>query len=89
MAAFQQGIDWLWNIDPYAGLLISRHRTGLWRSRYGSVAYPAGGSARALTPEVEAFIAMNEERQERALASADRARFLVNYRKRPIGAAFY
>lgn len=79
LAAFQQGIDWLWNIDPYAGLLISRHRTGLWRSRYGSVAYPAGGSARVLTPEIEAFIAMNEERQERALASEDRARFLVNY----------
>ena len=79
LAAFQGGLDWLWNIDPYAGLLISRHRTGLWRSRYGSVAYPAGGSARVLTPEVEAFIAFNEQKQEAALASLDRARFLVNY----------
>ena len=79
LAAFQGGLDWLWGIDAYAGLLISRHHTGLWRNRYGSVAYPASGSARVLTPEVEAFIAYNEHRQETALASLDRAQFLVNY----------
>jgi len=79
LAAFQGGLDWLWGIDPYAGLLISRHRTGLWRNRYGSVAYPASGSARVLTPDVEAFIAFNEHKQETALATLDRAQFLVNY----------
>ena len=79
LAAFQGGLDWLWSIDAYAGLLISRHRTGLWRNRYGSVVYPASGSARVLTPEVEAFIAFNEHKQETALATLDRAQFLVNY----------
>ena len=79
LAAFQGGLDWLWGIDAYAGLLISRHRTGLWRNRYGSVAHPAGGSARVLTPEVEAFIAFNEHKQEVAMGALDRARFLVNY----------
>ncbi len=78
LAAFQGGLDWLWSIDPYAGLLISRHRTGLWRNRYGAVAFPPP-PARVLTPEVEAFITYNEQKQEAALASLDRARFLVNY----------
>ena len=40
LIAFQGGLDWLWGIDLYAGLLVSRHRTGLWRNRYGAVAYP-------------------------------------------------
>ena len=30
LAAYQWAIDWLTDIDPYAGALISRHRTGLW-----------------------------------------------------------
>ena len=79
LKAFQGGLDWLWDIDPYAGLLISRHRTGLWRNRYGSVAFPPPPPARVLTPEVEAFIAFNEHKQEEALASLDRVQFLVNY----------
>ncbi|MDO9441631.1 MAG: DUF3891 family protein [Beijerinckiaceae bacterium] len=80
LAAFQGGLDWIWDIDSYSGLLVSRHRTGLWRNRYGSVTYPpASASARVLTQEVEDFIARNELKQETALAGLDRSRFLVNY----------
>ena len=79
LAAFQGGLDWLWGIDPYAGLLVSRHRTGLWRNRYGAVAYPPAPPPRVLSPEVEAFIASNEAKQETALAALDRAQVLVNY----------
>jgi hypothetical protein len=80
LAAFQGGLDWIWGIDPYAGLLVSRHRTGLWRNRYNAVTYPAASaSVRVLTPDVEDFIARNELKQETELATHDRARFLVNY----------
>jgi len=79
LAAFQGGLDWLWGIDPYAGLLVSRHRTGLWRRRYGAVGFPPASPQRVLTPEVEEFVAHNERKQEAALASLDAARFRVNY----------
>src|SRR5262245_16219952 len=31
LAAYQWGLDWMTDIDPYAGLIVSMHRTGLWR----------------------------------------------------------
>ncbi|MDB5643689.1 MAG: hypothetical protein JWN07_3006 [Hyphomicrobiales bacterium] len=79
LAAFQGGLDWLWGIDAYAGLLVSRHRTGLWRNRYGAVAHPPAPPPRVLTGEVEDFIAHNERKQEDAIAALDGARFRVNY----------
>lgn len=79
LAGFQSGLDWIWGIDAYAGLLVSRHRTGLWRSRYGAVAHPAPPPPRKLPPEGEEFVARNEAKQEAALAGLDRTRFLVNY----------
>ena len=79
LGAFQGGLDWLWGIDAYAGLMVSRHRTGLWRNRYGAVAYPQGSGSRALSADTEAFVAHNEAKQEAALAALDRKQFLVNY----------
>jgi hypothetical protein len=77
--AYQGAIDWLWNIDAYAGLLISRHRTGLWQQRYGAIAYPPLRASGSSNPDVAAFIERNEARQEEALASLDRNEFAVNY----------
>ena len=34
LEAYQWAIDWVSGIDPYAGLLVNRHRTGLWAERY-------------------------------------------------------
>ncbi len=31
LKSFQWCIDWLTDIDPYSGLIVSMHRTGLWR----------------------------------------------------------
>ena len=42
--AFEWAIDWMTRIDPYSGLLLSKHRTGLQRGRYGGV----GGGPRHL-----------------------------------------
>ena len=49
--AFEWAIDWMTRIDPYSGLLVSTHRTGLQRGRYDKMtriqnlqhAEPAGG----------------------------------------------
>lgn len=79
LAAFQRGIDWLSGIDAYAGALISRHRTGLWRSRYGAITYPEAPPPRRLPPEGEAFVERNERVQQEALMGFEPARFRVNY----------
>ena len=46
LEAFEWAGDWLSSIDAYAGLLISKHRTGLWQSRYGVMRQPPRDPAR-------------------------------------------
>src|SRR5436190_1367974 len=38
--AFEWAGDWLGATDPYAGLMITKHRTGLWQGRYGVITFP-------------------------------------------------
>ena len=76
---FATAIRWLSDIDEYAGLLISRHRTGLWRQRYGMVAQPAPMTKSSVEPAVQAFIAEHEVEQERLLAKYDDDEFKTNY----------
>jgi hypothetical protein len=78
--AFQWGTDWLTDIDAYAGLLINKHRTGLWRARYGSIHHPVVYNAKNLSPTVEAFIARNEARQKDEEKAFDAAELWTNYR---------
>ena len=69
------------DIDPYSGLVVSMHRTGLWQSRYGKIKHPAGRyNLTKLSPEVQAFIARNETRQEELRASLDAKGIWTNYR---------
>jgi Protein of unknown function (DUF3891) len=77
--AFQWAIDWLTGIDPYAGLLINKHRTGLWRGRYGVITHPALPIAPNLGPAVESFIAENEAQQGAQEQALDTAELSVNY----------
>lgn len=76
----QDGIDWLSGIDSCAGALVSRHRTGLWRRRYGVITHPEPPPTRSLAPEVGDFIAINEARQMDAIPQSGRDAFLLNYR---------
>lgn len=78
--AFQWGTDWLTSIDPYAGLLINKHRTGLWRGRYRTMTYPVVYDAKNLNPGVEAFIAENEKRQAEQEKNYPQDAFWTNYR---------
>jgi hypothetical protein len=79
LAAYQWAIDWLTDIDPYAGLLVSRHRTGLWSERYHTISSPPLRQRGPLSELVTEFMKRNEARQEQALASLDRNDFAVNY----------
>jgi hypothetical protein len=42
LKAYAKNVDWLSAQDPYAGLLVSMHRTGLWHNRYNIFNEPAG-----------------------------------------------
>lgn len=76
---FQWGSDWLTEIDPYAGLLISRHRTGLWKGRYGRMRHPVAFNAKNLNEQVSAFISGNEAAQAQQIKTYKRDEFETNY----------
>ena len=81
LAAYQWALDWMADIDPYAGLIVSMHRTGLWKGRYRTIAYPAGRyNLATLSPDVQAFIERNEAWQERQRATLDAKGVGTNYR---------
>jgi hypothetical protein len=78
--AYQWCIDWLYSIDSYSGVLVSRHRTGLWKGRYGTITYPTAFNPPNLHPEITAFIERNENWQAEALPSEAQPTFQTNYR---------
>jgi hypothetical protein len=80
LASYQWCVDWLAGIDRYSGLLVSMHRTGLWRGRYGAIAYPTGFNPRTLGDETEAFIKRHEAWQEDEQRRLDPAQVWTNYR---------
>ncbi|WP_158807035.1 DUF3891 family protein [Beijerinckia sp. L45] len=63
LAEHARAISWLSGIDPYAGLLMSMHRTGLWRNRYGAVKTPAPLNKPSTEPLVVEFIEKHEQIQ--------------------------
>ncbi|MBV9119097.1 MAG: DUF3891 family protein, partial [Chloroflexi bacterium] len=80
--AYQQCIDWLASVDPYAGLLVSRHRTGLWQNRYGVLRQPSMQHAAGpgLRPEIRDFIDRNEGRQREEVGRYPQDELAMNYR---------
>ena len=78
LAAYQWCIDWMTSIDPYAGLIVGLHRTGLWRARYGTISHPEN-SIRKLAADTEQFIAVNEARQKEEEKSFDPVELHTNY----------
>lgn len=81
LAFYRAGVDVVQDEDPYAGLLVSMHMTGLYRERYGVMPTPPrelDDETRAL---VDAFVEQEEERQvalRRAL-DCDEAQRWTNY----------
>lgn len=79
LAAYQWAIDMLTDVDSYSGLLVSKHRTGLWQSRYGAIGQPPAGPPRTLSEDIRNFIARNEARQQAIAAGLDGNEVAVNY----------
>jgi hypothetical protein len=77
--AFEWAGDWLAAIDAYAGLMIAKHRTGLWQGRYSVMTHPLARARGKLAPEIETFIARSEAKQNSAAERFDRAELAVNY----------
>jgi hypothetical protein len=64
LAAYSRNADWVGSHDPYAGLIVSMHRTGLWHNRYNVFTEPAG-RLRERSPEVQAVKKDLEAKQEK------------------------
>jgi hypothetical protein len=77
--AFEWAIEWMTRIDPYSGLLLSKHRTGLQRGRYNKMIQPKIFTAYTLPEDNEDFLARNEEAQAVQLRNYDEAQFWINY----------
>lgn len=84
LESYQWCIDWMAATDVYSALIISRHRTGLWKGRYGAIRHPQGRyDLHKLDPRIIELIERNEAWQEKTMASLDehaRAAFPTNYR---------
>ncbi len=80
MEGYEWCFDWLLGGDPFASLLVNRHRTGLWRGRYGALKHPPYPYFSNLPDTVEAYVARNEARQADELGGVDPQDFAVAYR---------
>ena len=79
LEAFEWAGDWLSAIDAYAGLMITRHRTGLWQGRYGVIKHPPAIQRGTLPSDIEAFIARSEIRQKSAAEKLNQEELAINY----------
>ena len=75
---YRSTIDWINRADPYAGWLVSRHRTGIWKSRYGLMKQPHY-PIRNLSAEIEDLAARIQAEQDAAAATLDRQKLTINY----------
>jgi hypothetical protein len=78
---YQWCFEWLLGLDPYASLLVSMHRTGLWRSRYKTIASQIH-KVKASDPLIDAFIARQEALRPELIArhGIDPKQLWINYR---------
>ncbi len=79
LEAFQWASDWLGAIDPYAGLMIAKHRTGLWQGRYGAITHPPAIQRGTLPSDIQEFIARSEAKQKSLAAAINSDELRINY----------
>jgi hypothetical protein len=63
LAFYRAGVEVVCEEDRYAGMLVSMHMSGLYRSRYGVMPAPALQLSDELREQADAFAAHEEERQ--------------------------
>lgn len=80
LEAYQWCIDWLAGIDRYSALIVSMHRTGLWKGRYQRITHPSARyNPQGIRPEIEEFIKRNEAWQEQERKAFDQNEVWTNY----------
>jgi hypothetical protein len=72
--------DWLLADDPYASLIVTMHRAGLWSGRYDAVQHPGHPRFPNLGQEIKDFVAQSEARQQQAQKEIDPQELWTNYR---------
>jgi Protein of unknown function (DUF3891) len=78
LGEYQWANDWIYQRDRYAGLLVSKHRTGIWKSRYGLMQRPHY-AVRKLSPELEEHVVRSHQEQDAAAADYDPLELTTNY----------
>ena len=63
LRAYRRNVDWVRGHDLYAGVLVSMHRTGLWRGRYDVLTRPKP-RVRDLSDGVKAVLGDLEDQQQ-------------------------
>jgi hypothetical protein len=79
IGAFERSHAWLTDLDNYAGLLVTKHRTGVYQQRYGVLLQPPAPPRREPSAELQEFITRSEKEQQAALAAVDADEFAVNF----------
>jgi len=77
IVALSQNIDWVSARDPYAGLIVSMHHTGLAQSRYNLIqswqtGYGTAAPRKRIRPEMEATVKTLEASQQEQLDRLER-----------------
>jgi len=76
LKSFQWCIDWLSDVDPYSGLIVSMHAPAFGAGVTTLSPIPTMNAARSLASGIEEFIAANEDRQAKVRAGPrTKARF--------------
>lgn len=79
LEAFHRSHEWLTRVDPYAGHLITKHRTGVYQARYGVLRQPAPPPRRQPSADLQEYISRSETEQKTMAAGIDPREFAVNY----------
>lgn len=81
LAFYRAGVEVVADEDPYAGLLVSMHMSGLYRQRYGVMPSPPREIDEDVRALVDAFVEQEEDRQAalRRVLEPDEAQRWTNY----------
>lgn len=64
LKAYNKNVEWLHGQNPYASLLVSMHRTGLWHNRYNIFTAPAGNLRERSAAVKDAKIKLESQQAE-------------------------
>ena len=73
LVALPQNLEWVRARDPYAGLIVSMHHTGLAQGRYNLIQSWQASSRKGIRPEMETTVRTLEASQRKQIDQLERA----------------